>query len=286
MEHDTRGLGTVDEIFNATTKEKPKCILETHKSPQVIGSGLKNSFSANPRGSSNINSVENASDVGRDMKMTLCNNHPKAPRTRGGSLGLWVQYKPGVTARDLYRKVVISGLKPSCSLGSVFEQIRGGLVVEAVLVNTINITGTRSAVISFFEERSALSYVDYVNNHLCEIESKKGIVSLVSTPTWPLSLALKRAIRESHHTRCLEIQDFPRDVSSSMLRRDLEIDSAIKLDTIEHMEMASNGTATLRFCSVRAAQQASGHLSLQFRYRGCRLKYAADPCTLPFSQGN
>jgi len=285
MEHDARGNVTVEAISDVPTGEKPKYSSETHTSPQAIGSGLKGSFWANPQGSSNVN-MDDFSTGGRNMKMSLCNSHPKAPRPSGGSLGLWVQYKPGLTAQDLYRKVVIPGLKPSCSLSWVLEQVRGGLVVEALLVNTINITGTKSAVISFLKEHSAMAYVEYVNNHLCEIDGKKVTASLVSTPSWPLSLALKRAIREKHHTRCLEIQDFPRDVSSSTLRGDLEIDPAIKLDAIEHMAMDSNGIATLRFCSVRAAQQASGHLSSHPKYRGCRLEYAADPCTLPLSQVN
>jgi hypothetical protein len=285
MEHDTREVVTVDAICNVTTGENAKCNSETYTSPQAIGSGLKDSFGANPQGSSNFN-IGDHNTGGRNMKTTLCNNHPKAPRPSGGSLSLWVQYKPGLTAQDLYRKVVISGLKPSCSLSWVLEQVHGGLVVEAVLVNTINITGTKSAVILFLEEDSAIKYVEYVNNSLCEIDGNKITASLISTPSWPLSLALKRAIREKHHTRCLEIQDFPRDVSSSALRGDLEIDSAIKLDAIEHMAMASNGIATLRFCSVRAAQKASDCLSSHLKYRGCRLKYAADPCTLPLSQVN
>lgn len=285
MEHDTREVVTVDAICNVTTGENAQCNSETFTLPQAIGSGLKDSFGANPQGSSNFN-IGDHNTGGRNMKTTLCNHHPKAPRPSGGSLSLWVQYKPGLTAQDLYRKVVISGLKPSCSLSWVLEQVHGGLVVEAVLVNTINITGTKSAVILFLEEDSAIKYVEYVNNSLCEIDGNKITASLISTPSWPLSLALKRAIREKHHTRCLEIQDFPRDVSSSALRGDLEIDSAIKLDAIEHMAMASNGIATLRFCSVRAAQKASDYLSSHLKYRGCRLKYAADPCTLPLSQVN
>jgi len=282
MEHDTRGVVTVDAICNVTTGENAKCNSETYTSPQAVGSGLKDSFGANPQESSNFN-IGDHNTGGRNMKTTLRNDHPKAPRPSGGSLALWVQYKPGLTAQDLYRKVVISGLKPSCKLSWILELVRGGLIVEAILVNTINITGTKSAVISYLKEYSAMAYVEYVNNHLCEIDGKKVTASLVSTPSWPLSLALKRAIQEKHHTRCLEIQDFPRDVSSSTLRGDLMIDSAIKLDAIEHMAIDSNGIATLRFCSVKAAQQASGYLSSHLKYRGCRLKYAADPCTLPLS---
>lgn len=260
------------------TEEQLKCNPGDRTSSRAICSGLKDSFLANPRESSNVNN-----GLTRAIKMASCTNYPKTPHPSGRSLSQGVEYKPGVTARDLYRKVVISGLTASCSLCRVLEQVRGGLVVEAVLVNTISITGTKSVAISFFEERSAMAYADYVNDHLCKIDGQEVIASLVLTPSWPLSLALKRAIREQHHTRSLEIQDFPRDISSSMLRSDLEDDSTIKLDSIEHMEMASNGTATLRFCSVRAAQQAFGTLSSRLKYGRCRLRYAVDPCTLPFS---
>lgn len=272
-------------IDNATIADNLKRNPETHTLSQTTGSGLEDSIWANPRGSPYVNSGF-TTDISHHMKMTSCENHPKAPRPPSRFLGLWVQYKPGATTQNLHRKVVISGLKSSCSLSEILDQVYDGLIVEAILVNTINITGTKSAIISFFEERSAVAYTDYVSNHLCEIEGKKITARLISTPSWPLSLALKQAIRGKNHTRCLEIQNFPRNISSIMLRDDLEIEHATTLDTIEHMEIASNSTARLRFGSVRAAQQASDHLSSHLKYRGCRLGYATDPCTLPFSHVN
>jgi len=98
-----------------------------------------------------------------------------------------------------------------------------------------------------------------------------------------LSLVLKQAIREKYYTRYLEIQDFLRDILLSILRKNLEIDSTIKFDAIEHIIINSNSIAILRFCSIRVAQQTFYYLFSHLKYRECRLKYVVNSCILSFN---
>jgi len=53
------------------------------------------------------------------------------------------------------------------------------LIVEAILVNTINITRIKFVVISFFEKCFVVTYIDYVSNYLYKIENKKITIRLI-----------------------------------------------------------------------------------------------------------
>ena len=68
-----------------------------------------------------------------------------------------------------------------CSLSGILEQVFDKLIVEAILINTINITRIKSIVILFLKIYFALVYIKYINNYFYKINSKKVIASLVST---------------------------------------------------------------------------------------------------------
>ncbi len=55
------------------------------------------------------------------------------------------------------------------------------MIVEAILVNTINIIKIKSIVILFLKKDFAIKYIKYVNNKLCEIDNKKIIANLILT---------------------------------------------------------------------------------------------------------
>ena len=74
--------------------------------------------------------------------------------------------------------------------------------------------------------------------------------------------------------RCLEIKDSLCDVSLFTLQDDLEIDSIIKLNAIEHMKKIFNNIKLLNFNSIRATQQAFDNFSLCRKYYKCRFKHA------------
>jgi len=86
--------------------------------------------------------------------------------------------------------------------------------------------------------------------------------------------------------RCLKIQNFLRDVLLFTLQDNLKINFVIKFDTIKHITINSNNIVTLRFCLIKATQQAFNYLFSHFKYRECCLKYVANSCTLFFNQIN
>ena len=236
---------------------------------------------ANPVNKSSIYRKESTAVVGQAVAMKADDDHKCAPRF-ADLTDYTLRFIPSPTARNLYRHVILYGLKSTCSIAQVLEQVHGGLVIDVKLLDTVSITGSKSVLISFFEEHAAISFQSYVSTHAVIINGKNVTASMVSTPSRPLHLIFKRAIRELHHTRCLEIQNFPQEVSATTLRRELETHPALKCDAIEHMEMDAQGTLILYFVSIVAAQQACDNLSHRQKYRRCRIRYAQDPCARPF----
>ena len=226
---------------------------------------------------------ESITVVGQVVAMEANDDHKCVPRF-ADLTDCTLRFIPDPSSRNLYRHVVLYGLKPTCSIAQVLEQVRGGLIVDAELVDTVSITGSKSALISFFEEHAAISFQNHVSTHAMIINGKNITAKIVSTPSRPLTLVSKRAIRELHHTRCLEIQKFPQEVSTTTLRRELEIHPDLKYDAIEHMKMDAQGTLMLYFVSVMAAQHAFDNLSHRQKYRCCRIRYAQDPCARPFDE--
>ncbi len=156
--------------------------------------------------------------------------------------------------------------------------------MRALLADTTSLTGTKSAYISFFEQRYAVSYEAFVKANVVEVDGHRISATLIPTPTWPLPLGLRRSIREQRHTRCLAIENFHREITPSALRQDIAMHPALKDDNLEHLEMESNGTLQLRFCSIISAQQAYASLFIRFN-RKCRICFASDPCDKPLSEG-
>lgn len=159
-----------------------------------------------------------------------------------------------------------------------------GLVVRALLADTTSLTGTKSAYVSFFEERYAVAYEAFVKANVVEVDGQRISATLIATPTWPLSLSLRRSIREQRRTRCLAIEKFPRDITPSSLRKDLELHPALDGDDLEHMTLDPKGTLQLRFSSIMAAQQAYSNLFLRLN-RKCAIRFAPDPCDKPLFEG-
>ena len=285
------------QMYNVSIQKAADVSPESFKSSKPCFNGLERSVRAadfddvDPEQSDHAlakSLVANVGDLWTESRLTgsrdeygTSERNFKSPRRFARLAEYGVQYDPNPTARNLYRTVVVSGLRSSCTIAQVLEQVRGGLVVEIVLLNTIKITGTKSALISFFEEHSAMAYGEYVKNHVVKLDGQIITTSVVPTPSWPLTLALKRAISERHHTRCLEVHGFPREISPSTLRKNLEVDSAVKSDTLVHMTMKDDDVLKLHFSSVMAAQQAFDNLSLRLKHRHCPINYVKDPCDQP-----
>ncbi|KAI9872165.1 MAG: hypothetical protein M1830_002005, partial [Pleopsidium flavum] len=192
-----------------------------------------------------------------------------------------IRYNPHPTEQNVYRTVTIEGLPATITLEALLKKVRGGDVVSSKLCDTFSITGFHTALITFLRESAASDYEDFAALHPICFGGQVAKVSMLSTPTWPMTIPLKTAIFDHHHTRCLEVRNFPRQTNSLALRRDLRICSSMECDMIETLTMRHDGILEIRFSSVGAAGQAFGILTSYRAYRQCNVAFSPDPCALP-----
>ena len=189
-----------------------------------------------------------------------------------------IHYVPKVNEVDLYRTIIISGLPLSVTMEAVLDKVRGGIVIDAKLLDTIKITGSNTALVTFLYGRSALAYEDHVKQHPIAFGNAFAQVAVVPTPTWPLPVSLRSAIEELGHTRCFEVRNFPRSIFLSAVRQELRSSPVMKSDSLESMKLVGDGVLEMRFSSIRAAAYSSVLFRKTLRYRGCTVKTIPDPC--------
>ncbi|MCJ1474657.1 hypothetical protein MMC13_003317 [Lambiella insularis] len=192
-----------------------------------------------------------------------------------------LQYKPGPGQTNTFQTLSISNLPVDVSLNELMSRLRGGMVVSCQLLNTYSITGSHSALVRFLHEREALAYADFASANPIMFHRQRAHVSVVQTPSWPLSFRLYKAMFEHQHTRSLEVRNYPRAIPPTQLARDLRVSRGTYGNAIEHMQMRKDGVLELRFSSIFHAGKAFGVLSTWRAYRSCRITFAKDPCTLP-----
>ena len=82
------------------------------------------------------------------------------------------------------------------------------LTLKWWILNIVNITNFKFALIFFFEKSAAISFQYHVNIYDIIINDKNIIASMMFTSSRSLNLIFKRAIRELHYTRCSKIKNF------------------------------------------------------------------------------
>ncbi|MCJ1377885.1 hypothetical protein MMC17_000981 [Xylographa soralifera] len=186
-----------------------------------------------------------------------------------------IRYKPPASQTDTFKMVSIMNLPTDISLNELMSKIRGGTVVSCNLLDTRTITGKFSALVRFLHEREALAYDDFAAAHPIIFRGSKAYVATLKTATWPLSMPHAKAIFNHHHTRCLEVVNFPRNIPRAQLTRD------VRSHAVEHMQMRKDGILELRFSSIDHAGRAYGLLTTSQKYRQCGVSFSEDPCALP-----
>ena len=192
-----------------------------------------------------------------------------------------IHYVPRNHEQDIYRTVAISGLSPSVTMRSLLEKVRGGMVVEAKLLDTAKITGSQTALVTFLYEVSAMAYEEHARHHPVAFSNAVAQICVIPTPTWPMSFTLRSDIEKSGHTRCFQVHNFPRNISLTAVRQELTSSPVMKSNSLECMRLGNDGVLGLRFSSIRAAVRTSALFSRTLRYRGCTVRYIPDPCALP-----
>lgn len=194
-----------------------------------------------------------------------------------------IRFNPPDSDHDVYRTIIVSGLSPDISLSTVLNHVRGGAIVDAKLLDTINITGKKSALITFLHEHAAMGFEEYTRDNPIIINNVAAQVRVVSQPTWPMRVPLRKAIFDRQHTRCLKVVNFPEQITAQRFRADLDICMDIRMnpDRVTYMQKGKDGLLELQFSSIDWAGHAYGMLSSYRAYRDCTPLFAPDPCAQP-----
>ena len=191
-----------------------------------------------------------------------------------------IHFIPRPTEHDFYRTIIISGLPLSITMDALLEKVRGGMLIDAKLLNTAELTGSNTALVTFQHEHSALAFEDHAKRYPIIFSRFFAHVAVIPTPTFPISIDLRTSIEEGR-TRCLEIHGLPPNISLSTLRQELTNLPVMRSTSLEYMSLRADGVVELRFPSINAAEQGSAFFKKTFRYRGCTIQCFSDPCAQP-----
>ena len=193
-----------------------------------------------------------------------------------------IRYMPDEEERNIYRTILISNLPADITIHQLLEKVRGGIVVDAKLMDTMKLLGGNSALIIFLHEHAALDYEEHAKCHPIFFHDSLANVRMVSTPTWPIDPGLRDAIDNHQHTRCLEVHNFPRrQITESRLRNDLQMSAQMNGNRIEHLKLRSDNVLEISLTSIDYAGIAFGMFTTFRCYRNCKTRFVADPCAQP-----
>ena len=153
-----------------------------------------------------------------DRKLINIVENPHAPR-----------FMAARNCSGFKRTVLITKLPFSMSLKELVARVSGGLVVSIKLLDTASITKSRSALVVFFEENSAINFVRHCSQKPICVSDAEVKVDLVPTPTVPVPPPTYHNIINYGATRCIIINKCPVHLSLSHIR--------IKLSPREHPDL-------------------------------------------------
>ncbi|KAF7894627.1 uncharacterized protein EAF01_010077 [Botrytis porri] len=199
-----------------------------------------------------------------------------------------ILYVPALEDRDIFRGVHIGGIPEGMDLRDVLARVRGGRIYSAILLNTMKLTGSKSALITFVNQEDAKAYVEYANAHPITLGATdlgsenvaKAIVTHIHTPTYPFSPARLRTIFEFSRTRILTIPNFPPTISLRTLVYDLKNRNEFRANSLLEWYINEEGTLRMEFSSMDEAGSAFGLLTRSGAYRdfGLILQFERDNC--------
>ena len=129
-----------------------------------------------------------------------------------------IHFVPRPTEHDFYRTVIISGLPLSITMEALLNKVRGGVLIDAKLLNTAKLMGSNTALVTFLHEHPALAFEDHAKKYPIIFSNFFAQVAVIPTPTFPISIDLRTSIEEAR-TRCLEIHGLPPNISAKFKTR-------------------------------------------------------------------
>lgn len=190
-----------------------------------------------------------------------------------------IRYVPLETDSNYLRRITISNLPKDIRLRDVLTRVRGGEVVNSTLLDTEKLTGGMTVMVQFLYESSAKEYLAYTKEHpiLFGASNQEAEVTLVRTPTWPLTTGAYPSILKYKQTRCLAVPHFPDYISIDVLEHHLAGRIAFCAAGILNYYTDDENTLHLEFSSMVEAQRAYEVLT-QWRIYRLRPFFAPDPC--------
>ena len=191
-----------------------------------------------------------------------------------------LRFRPGLEGTNVYRTLLITNLPADLTLAKLLDEVRGGVIFDAQLLNTTSITGSHSAIITFLNQDAAIAYKGYVTKYAIVFHGLLTKVSML-TPTWPIKPQHYKQILDHKQTRCLEIHEFPHSVEADELTAVLRTCPVQSNTWLVRADLTKDSIFNLQFSSIEHASRAYDNLSKFKRFAKCSIKFASDPCAQP-----
>ena len=180
------------------------------------------------------------------------------------------------------RTVAITGIPPNISLKEVACKIIGGLVVSLTLLDTTPILKSTTVLVQFFEENAALNFVQYCDRHGFRFSGGcQTAVTVVKTPTVPVSKGTYHNIMDFGATRCIVVKCCPPHMSLNHIRRKLSPHEQPDLHGILEMFEDGFGRVSICFDTVDRASSARARINSYSTFRPAVAEFVPDPCAAP-----
>lgn len=264
--------------------QRPKAFDRMHSgNTPLSGSFGSTSSSEWPSSSHGDNAASFSSERDRQPRPRRRYERPESFEGFGASAGFFrygVQYSPSEGDTKYMRRVVISNLPKDIILKDVLAQVRGGIIVNATLLDTQKLTGGMTVAIQFLHESSARNYLAFTKTDPIQFGAcgQTAKVELVKSPTWPLTTGLYPLILSQGQTRCLTIPSFPKEFSVGALETHVTGKNASRLSTLVNTTIDEDGALHLEFSGMAEAHFAYGVLTHWQVYSELRPVFSPDPC--------
>lgn len=209
---------------------------------------------------------------GDNRKALNVTDNPHAPR-----------FMPSGHSQGYRRTIIVTGLSQDVTLKALAWKVCGGLVVSMKLLDTTKLLGSNSALIQFFEENSALDFVQHCKRVPLMLGDKQIEVKTIDTPTAPVPAPTYYNIIDYYATRCITIDMCPAHLSMNHIRMKLSPHEHTDMSGILEMFEDGAGIIYIAFDSIDAASSARARLNTYSTFRPARAEFKSDPCAVPCS---
>ncbi|KAI9931430.1 hypothetical protein MW887_010005 [Aspergillus wentii] len=188
---------------------------------------------------------------------------------------LWVfqygiRYVPAKREKDVYRTVKIENFPIKTDMGQILSMIPGE-IYSARLLKTSHLTGSPTAIVVFVTQNDAMGFLGLSRAGLrIGTAMGKARVTLVNTPTYPMTAEMQRLIKEGY-TRTLAIYG-PRESLTAEVCRVLK--KSVYCDYIERVNDGHvAGEVFIRFHGIKMAAGAYELFKVHPSFRQCKFRF-------------